>query len=343
MQMQLSLPNPAIAIGYRWSAFVRPIENWIAFYWARCLQELLVVKTFARPQFDCSNHLDRTAVSNNESNRNSRPPNDLQRQIAILLVEDTPINQKVTLKQLRNLGYEQCDCVSDGQQALDRLIQIEYDIVLMDCFIPKLDGYEVTRHLRQHQGAASQQAIAIALTASTAANEREKCLNAGMDDYLGKPIRLPELETILHRWWGKRHQLRDRSAASQSPPTADLPPLDPDRIPIDWQSLDRFSRGDRDFQIDLLQTFMADAPTYLQQARDALAAGDLATLARKVHQLKGGSAMAAIRFLPDIARTVEERAECGSSEGTAADLARVDILLAQVQEFLDRWLHNDCR
>jgi hypothetical protein len=53
--------------------------------------------------------------------------------------------------------------------------------------------------------------------------------------------------------------------------------------------------------------------------------------------------MAAIRFLPDIARTVEERAECGSSEGTAADLARVDILLAQVQEFLDRWLHNDCR
>nr|WP_290225071.1 ATP-binding protein [Trichocoleus desertorum] len=116
----------------------------------------------------------------------------------ILVVEDTPLNQLLTIKMLQKLGY-QPDAVSNGQEALDQLATNSYDIVLMDCQMPILDGYEATRQLRQREH-QQHLPIVIGVTAYAMVGDQEKCLAAGMDDYLSKPIKLKDLSALLDRW-----------------------------------------------------------------------------------------------------------------------------------------------
>ncbi|MDB6133771.1 MAG: barA 6 [Verrucomicrobiales bacterium] len=115
----------------------------------------------------------------------------------VLLAEDNPINQKVALLQLRKLGYE-ADAVANGREVLAALANAPYDVILMDCQMPEMDGYETSRHLRR--GLPGLPIHIIALTANAMAGDRERCLEAGMDDYITKPVRMHELEGALKRW-----------------------------------------------------------------------------------------------------------------------------------------------
>jgi CheY-like chemotaxis protein len=116
----------------------------------------------------------------------------------LLLVEDNPINQLVTLEQLKNLGYK-THAVDSGQQALETLAKQSYDLVLMDCQMPGLDGYETTRLIRQRENRAEHIPI-IAVTAHALPEDREKCLEAGMDDFLSKPYTEEALAMMVSRW-----------------------------------------------------------------------------------------------------------------------------------------------
>ena len=117
----------------------------------------------------------------------------------VLLAEDNAINQMVALGQLEALGLR-VDAVDDGEQALAALQQEEYDLVLMDCQMPVLDGYEATRRIRQLEGASFQTKPVIAVTAHAMKGDREKCLAAGMNDYLSKPFKQGDLISMLCRW-----------------------------------------------------------------------------------------------------------------------------------------------
>ena len=134
------------------------------------------------------------------------PKRESGEQQRLLLVEDNAVNQKLALAMLKKLGY-QAEVAVDGQEAVDRLSEERFALVLMDCQMPVLDGYEATRVIRDPESSVLQHRIPIvAMTANAMQGDREKCIAAGMDDYLAKPIRPADLGEKLEAWLAEPEQ-----------------------------------------------------------------------------------------------------------------------------------------
>ena len=118
----------------------------------------------------------------------------------ILLAEDNMVNQKVALSMLHKLGYR-ADSVADGREALDAIGNIHYDLILMDCQMPNMDGYQATREIRQYMRTRTDKdVVIIAMTANAMAGDRERCIEAGMDDYISKPVKSAALVKMINKW-----------------------------------------------------------------------------------------------------------------------------------------------
>jgi CheY-like chemotaxis protein len=118
--------------------------------------------------------------------------------VRVLVVEDNSVNQRVAARLLKKLGYA-CEVASSGQDALKALDGARFDLVLMDCQMPGMDGFECTGHIRAREATGGRRLAIVAMTANAMVGDRERCLEAGMDDYITKPIDLPELAAILER------------------------------------------------------------------------------------------------------------------------------------------------
>ncbi|MEG4350806.1 PAS domain S-box protein [Microcoleus sp. LAD1_D3] len=274
-------------------------------------------------------------LASSTSNRASAIDNRELASLKILLVEDTPINQKVGLNQLRVLGCT-ADVANNGAEALSMVALKKYDIVLMDCQMPVLDGYEATRELRRREAADGagkmephQKTVVIAMTANALKGDREKCLAAGMDDYISKPISIEKLKSVLENWSAKLKIGTPKFNGEE------LPNSDPDiESVVDMARLHEISGADLEFEREILQAFVVDTASYLEAAKGAIASGDMETLARHAHQIKGVSATAAVRLMPDMADQLQSLAESNDWEGATKIIAELEIILAGVQKLV---------
>ncbi|MEN9273845.1 MAG: ATP-binding protein [Gloeomargarita sp. DG02_4_bins_56] len=216
--------------------------------------------------------------------------------LRLLLAEDNVVNQKVALGQLRQLGYR-ADVANNGLEVLKLLEHNTYDIILMDCQMPDLDGYETSRRIRQ---SAMPQPVIIALTAHVMKDDRDKCLAAGMDDYLSKPIDREHLGAAL-RQWGER-------IAAQ--PTQEEPkPMEPTNDGLINQDYLRQAFGDDpEFIQELLALYLSDAQERVAALRQASDPVQWERIRHEAHQLKGASANVGATGMQDLARTLEDLA-----------------------------------
>ena len=257
------------------------------------------------------------------------PPSPTPKKAKILVVEDTRINQKVILNQLKLLGYT-AECANNGREAVDRLNDRDFDIVLMDCQMPVLDGYAATQLLRQREGNDRHTTI-IGVTAYAMRGDREKCLAAGMDDYLSKPVAMEDLQETLERWDRPK---RDRTA-SPSPSTRPKTEV-PEGQFIDWKHLEAVTGGDRGFQKDLLQSFVEDTRDRLQEAREALDRRDTTALASSIHQIKGTSGNVGLKSIMAVASQLHAEVKDDRLDGVSSALDELEQLRQQVTAEVDR-------
>jgi CheY-like chemotaxis protein len=122
-----------------------------------------------------------------------------QPQNRVLLAEDNIFNQKVAVAMLKKFGLS-ADVASNGEQVLDQLSQTNYGLILMDCDMPKMDGYEATLKIREQEKNNGQHIPIVAMTAHESQEAREKCAQVGMDHYISKPFKVQELQTVLSQW-----------------------------------------------------------------------------------------------------------------------------------------------
>ncbi|MEG4811631.1 PAS domain S-box protein [Microcoleus sp. F8-D3] len=275
-------------------------------------------------------------LANSTSNRASAIDNRELASLKILLVEDTPINQKVGLNQLRVLGCT-ADVANNGAEALSMVALKKYDIVLMDCQMPVLDGYEATRELRRREAADAagkmephQKTVVIAMTANALKGDREKCLAAGMDDYISKPISLEKLKSVLENWSAK---LKIKTPNFNGEELNNSEPPDIESV-VDMARLHEIAGADLEFEREILQAFVVDTRSYLEAAKGAIASGDVETLARRAHQIKGVSATAAVRLMPEMADRLQSLAESNDLDGATKIIAELEIILAGVEKLV---------
>jgi len=240
----------------------------------------------------------------------------------VLLAEDNVINQEVALEMLEDTGY-QVTVAADGRQALAALAGGGFDAVLMDCQMPELDGFDATGELRRREGERGRRRTpVIALTANAVAGDRERCLEAGMDDYLAKPFARNELLGMLARW------TQPASATQRVGQHADPVAAEPSEAGggvIDTRALQALRALQRPGRPDLvgrvIGLFHSDAPRLMAEMRAAADARDVDTLRRAAHTLKSTAANLGATVLSARCREIEELVRAGDATTAGARLA----------------------
>ena len=253
--------------------------------------------------------------------RQSRLPPFANSRVRILLAEDNTTNQQVALGILKNLGLR-ADAVANGVEALNALRSIPYDLVLMDVQMPVMDGLEATRRIRDSQSEVRNHAIhIIAMTAHARQADRQECLDAGMDDYVSKPISSQALSDALARW------LSAGSAESGSPDATQAAPANAESpLPVifDRAALRERFMDEEEIVQEIIETFLVDTPKQIEALRSHLAAGNAAGVAFQAHTLKGASANVGGEALRSLACEIETASKAGDLHSVAARMYELD-------------------
>ena len=207
--------------------------------------------------------------------------------IRILVAEDNPVNQKVTGSILAKLGFERFDLASNGVEAIQMARRHAYDLIFMDCQMPELDGYQATREIRQHECHVNHHATIVAMTAYALKGDREKCLAAGMDDYITKPVDINKLHKTLARHLGKHFEpsLREAHPAREADKPADSAPA---AAPVlQHKTLEAVAGDDPLLRQEIASLFVDSCGEIIAALNDAIAGEDYPQIHKHAHSLKG--------------------------------------------------------
>ena len=236
-------------------------------------------------------------------------------QVRALVVEDNPANQMVALAMLKRLGVR-ADYVGDGAEAVAAVTRVPYDVVLMDCQMPHMDGYTAARHIRQAEAPGRLLPI-IAMTANALSGERQRCLMAGMDDYLAKPVRIAEVADMLARW----------VPAFVDAPALSPPPDLPENATL-WARLVIVREAMGEGWDDACQVFVEHSVGLLDQMAAAVADENWPEVQRLSHSLRGGCEMMGVHSGGALAAAIEHAVANGD---TLPWNARIDELQQEFQ------------
>ncbi len=223
--------------------------------------------------------------------------------LRILVVDDNVINQKVAVRLLQQLGY-QPTVAGDGRKAVAALEQQPFDLVFMDVMMPEMDGLEATRFIRKRQMGGGHKnfqsrIIICAMTASAIVGDRDKCIAAGMDDYLSKPVRPKEVRDIIEKWGGK---IALDSSALREP----VPPEVPADAPVDLVRLNDLTDGNLDNLRELVVMYFTQTQKQFVQLREAIRDGKADAVRRVAHSCAGASATMGVTQLVPYLRELEK-------------------------------------
>jgi signal transduction histidine kinase/CheY-like chemotaxis protein/HPt (histidine-containing phosphotransfer) domain-containing protein len=258
----------------------------------------------------------------------------------VLLVEDNAVNRQVAQRLLSLVGVS-CEVAENGQDAVERLLKGKFDAVLMDCQMPVMDGYNATRTIRrlEAEGARAGHIAVVAMTANAMAGDREKCLAAGMDDYMSKPLNRALLEQMLRRWLPTGSKTQGTPVAAVAPATrtaaaatarpGGVAPNAAGRAPAAYAEVDRAQAAVNAEVIqdlvemmgseftDLVRVYLEDTPRSIAQLEKAAQTNSLEGLIAPSHSLKSTSANLGAISLSEMAKRIEHGARSGHLPGEA--------------------------
>jgi CheY-like chemotaxis protein/HPt (histidine-containing phosphotransfer) domain-containing protein len=256
------------------------------------------------------------------------------RHARILVAEDNRINQEVAVAMLKRLGYS-AHLVANGVEAIQALREADYDLVLMDCEMPKMDGYEATRYIREGRAETRNLHIPIiAITADAMTGDRDKCLQAGMSDYIAKPVEPQQLAEVLEKW------LSLPACGEASPPAGESPANKEavfDQPVFNQQDFLARLMGDKALARKVIAVFLDDAPRQLRILKTTLEEGDTDGARLQAHTLKGAAATLSAEALRALCSEAQEAAVAGELTRALALLPRMDEQFDLLKTALRQW------
>jgi two-component system sensor histidine kinase/response regulator len=278
------------------------------------LREAIARVLHAKEQAGAIPMITRYSLQNDETTRRS---------LNILVAEDNVVNQKLAMKLLEKRGHK-VTLAGNGREALAAVGKKPFDLVIMDVQMPVMDGLEATAQLREREELTGQHQPVIAMTALVMKGDRERCMAAGMDGYLSKPIRPQELDEVLERYIARGYE----AAAIAAPER-------PMQSHVATEELLERIDGDRGFLAELLELFRGDYPELMQSAEAAIEAEDVATLQRTGHALKGALSNLSANTAAELAGFLEIMGGDGDFRQASATLNELAQELTLVLEALD--------
>jgi len=246
----------------------------------------------------------------------------------ILIAEDNFTNQQVALGILKKLGLR-ADAVADGAEALKSLQTIPYDLVLMDMRMPVMDGVEAARRIRDPQSLVLNRDVPIiAMTANVQQSDRDRCLSAGMNDFVPKPVMPDMLQQALQKWLPSQH-LRTSSDGVKS---ESIPAADKGAIIFDGPGILKRMMGDEDLVKLILKSFLDDIPGQILKLKESLQAGDVSASARQAHSIRGAAANVGGERLRHTAKKMEIAADAGDLDGARACLQALEFRFLELKD-----------